>query len=71
MLTTAEAAARLGLTVRSVARLIRSKQLAATWNEYARRFEVDPAEVERYTNERRSPGRPKQVKEQVHEHPNT
>jgi excisionase family DNA binding protein len=57
-MTTAEAAHRLGITPRSVARLIRGKQLAAIWNEYARRFEIDEAEVERYKMERRGPGRP-------------
>ena len=61
-MTTSEAANRLGLTPRSVARLIRTKAIAATWNAYARRMEIDEAEIARYASERKSPGRPKVVK---------
>lgn len=60
-MTSTEAADRLGITARSVARLIRSKQLAATWNAYARRMEIDEAEIERYQDSRRKAGRPKKA----------
>jgi excisionase family DNA binding protein len=57
--TTKEAADRLGLTPRSVARLIRNKKIAAHWNIYARRMEIAEEEVDRYQKERKSAGRPK------------
>lgn len=57
-MTTHEAAARLGITARSVARLIRANLLAADWDAYARRYTIDSAEVERYERERRAQGRP-------------
>lgn len=63
MLTTKEAADRLGIKPRSVAALIQRHLLAATWNSYARRFEIDPTEVERYQREKRPAHRPKKVKE--------
>lgn len=55
-MTTTEAAKRLGMKFRSVVRLIRDGRLAATWNAYARRFDIDPEEVERYARERTGPG---------------
>lgn len=59
MLTTREAADRLGIKPRSVAALIQRGLLAATWNAYARRFEIEPTEVERYERERRLAHRPR------------
>lgn len=59
MLTTCEAADRLGIKPRSVMQLIRRKQITATWNEYARRYEIEPDEVERYRVERKPAHRPK------------
>lgn len=56
--TTAEAAEQLKITKRSIARLIRDKKIAANWNAYARRFEIEESEVERYKSERRTVGRP-------------
>jgi excisionase family DNA binding protein len=58
-MTTAEAADRLKIKPRSVVQLIRRGLLAATWNTYARRFEIEDAEVERYAVERRAQHRPK------------
>jgi Mn-dependent DtxR family transcriptional regulator len=57
-LTTREVADRLGIKPRSVAWLIRRGLIAATWNVYARRFEVELDEVERYARERRPQHRP-------------
>lgn len=65
MLTTREAADRLGIKPRSVAALIQRGLLIATWNSYARRFEIENAEVERYERERRPQHRPKKT------HPDT
>lgn len=61
MLTTKEAADRLGIKARSVAALIQRGLLAATWNDYARRFEIEDQEVERYKRERRPAHRPKET----------
>lgn len=53
-MTTAEAAARLNAltgrkyTDKHVARLCKRGAVAATWNAYARRWEVAQAEIERY-----------------------
>lgn len=59
--TTSEAADRLGIKPRSVVQLIRRGFLAATWNTYARRFEIDADEVTRYVTERRPRHRPRTV----------
>lgn len=53
---TTEAADRLGIKPRSVAKLIRDGKLTAIWNAYARRFEIEAEEVERYARERAKPG---------------
>lgn len=58
MLTTREAADRLGIAPRSVAWLIRGKKIAAIWNDYARRYEIEESEVERYQRERLPQHRP-------------
>lgn len=55
-MTTHEAANRLGLTARSVARLINQKLLTAT--KRGRDYWIEDAEVERYASERRKAGRP-------------
>lgn len=56
-MTTHEAADRLGLTARSVARLIKAGTLAAT--KRGRDYWIEDAEVERYQSSRRPAGRPK------------
>lgn len=61
MLTTHEAANRLGLTARSVARLIKRGALTAT--KRGRDYLIDEAEVDRYQRERRPVGRPQKPKE--------
>lgn len=60
-MTTHEAADRLGLTARSVARLINQKLLAAT--KHGRDYWIETTEVERYLSERRQRGRPKKIVE--------
>lgn len=57
MLTTHEAADRLGIKPRSVVQLIKRDLLAAV--KHGRDYSIDPAEVERYITERRPPHRPK------------
>jgi excisionase family DNA binding protein len=57
MLTTKEAGAILGLTARSVARLIGNKQITA--QRFGRDWMIEAAEVERYKRERKSVGRPR------------
>jgi hypothetical protein len=60
MLTTAEAAAQLGLNIVTLRGHIRGKRLSAVWNTYARRWEIEPAELERFKRERQvGAGRPK------------
>lgn len=56
-MTTHEAANRLGLTARSVARLIKTGILAA--DKRGRDYWIDEIEVARYAAERRKAGRPK------------
>lgn len=56
VMTTHEAADRLGITARSVARLIGQKLLTAT--KHGRDYWIEDAEVERYLSERRQRGRP-------------
>lgn len=58
MITT-EAADRLGIKPRSVVQLIKRGLITATWSAYARRFEIEAEEVERYATERRAQHRPK------------
>ena len=58
-MTIAEAAIALNLTPAWVWQLIKRSTIAGTCNAYARRWEIEPAEVERYRQERRTPGRPK------------
>ena len=62
-MTTHEAAARLGITARSVARLMRKGLINGQWDAYARRYTIDSAEVERYERERRAQGRPHSSRE--------
>lgn len=59
LLTTAEAAERLGITARSVARLLKGGKLAGTLR--GRDYLIEEEEVERYKRERRPVGRPKTV----------
>lgn len=56
-MTTTEAADRLGLTARSVARLIKTGAIAAT--KRGRDYWIDDAELERYQAIRKPAGRPK------------
>lgn len=56
-MTTYEAANRLGLTARSVARLINTGALTAI--KHGRDYWIDESEVARYASERRKAGRPK------------
>lgn len=60
-MTTHEAADRLGLTARSVARLIKTGAIAAT--KRGRDYWIEDAEVERYAAQRRPAGRPHKIKE--------
>lgn len=55
-MTTHEAANRLGLTARSVARLIKRGVIAA--EKRGRDYWIEEAEVARYEHERRPVGRP-------------
>jgi excisionase family DNA binding protein len=57
MLTTKEAGAILGLTARSVARLIGNKQITA--QRFGRDWMIEAGEVERYKQERKGVGRPR------------
>lgn len=57
MLTTKDAASRLGITARAVALLIQRKVIRA--EKFGRDYQIDPAEVERYERERRPAHRPK------------
>ena len=59
MLTTREAAERLGIQPRAIAKLIARGQLAATWNEAHTRLRIAEEEIERYQRERRPAHRPK------------
>lgn len=61
MLTTHEAADRLGLTARSVARLIKRGVIAA--QKRGRDYLIDEVEVARYERERKPVGRPYKTKE--------
>lgn len=56
-LTTHEAAERLGLTTRSVARLVKRGVIRA--EKRGRDYFIDEAEVARYLYKRRPAGRPK------------
>lgn len=56
-MTTHEAADRLGLTPRSVARLIKRGVIAAT--KRGRDYWIEDSEIERYIAARRPAGRPK------------
>lgn len=56
-MTTSEAASRLGLTARSVARLINTGKIAAI--KHGRDYWIDEAEIDRYQSTRRKAGRPK------------
>lgn len=56
-MTTHEAANRLGLTARSVARLIKAGVIAA--DKRGRDYWIDDSEVARYASERKPAGRPK------------
>jgi excisionase family DNA binding protein len=60
MLTTAEAAAELGKSLRTVQAHIERGNLEATM--YGRDYLIEPAELERFKRERRGRGRPKGVK---------
>lgn len=57
MLTTKDAAARLGVTARAVSLLIRSGAIKA--QKFGRDWMIDPVEVERYLQERRPAHRPR------------
>lgn len=57
MLTTKDAANRLGITARAVALLIQRKVLKA--EKFGRDYMIEPSEVERYQHERRPAHRPK------------
>lgn len=57
MLTTHEAADRLGINARSVARLIKRGQLQA--DKHGRDYSISPEEIERYLVERRPAHRPR------------
>lgn len=61
MLTTAEAADRLGIKPRSVAALIKRGLLAAM--KHGRDYSIATEEVERYERERRPQHRPSKPKE--------
>lgn len=60
-LTTAEAANRLGITARSVSRLIKKGAIKAT--KRGRDYLIADAEVTRYAIERRPAHRPKKTRE--------
>jgi excisionase family DNA binding protein len=60
MLTTAEAAAELGKSLRTVQAHIERGNLSAKM--YGRDYLIEPAELERFKRERRGRGRPKGVK---------
>jgi excisionase family DNA binding protein len=60
MLTTAEAADRLSITARSVARLIKRGTIKA--EKRGRDYLIEVAEVERYKSERIPAHRPKKVR---------
>lgn len=57
LLTTAEAAERLKITARSVARLLKGGKLIGTLR--GRDYLIEEEEVERYKRERRPAGRPR------------
>lgn len=57
-LTTADAAVALGLKLRTVQAHIKRGNLSAVWNDYARRYEIEPDEIERFKRENRKPGFP-------------
>ena len=61
MLTTHEAADRLGINARSVARLIKTGAIQAT--KRGRDYLIELDEVDRYATERRPVGRPRKPKE--------
>jgi hypothetical protein len=59
-ITTAEAAEVIGLNIVTLRGHIRSGRLQAVWNRYARRWEIEPTELERFKRERQvGAGRPK------------
>lgn len=60
MLTTKDAAARLGITARAVALLIQRGIIKA--EKFGRDYAIEPAEVERYMKERRAAHRPRKDK---------
>ncbi len=57
MLTTTEAADRLGVKPRSVVQFIKRGLIAAT--KHGRDYAIDPAEIDRYLIERKPAHRPK------------
>lgn len=61
MLTTKDAADRLGIKPRSVVWLIKNNRLAAT--KLGRDYVIEPAEIDRYLAERRPAHRPSKPKE--------
>lgn len=58
-MTVNEAGAALGLRPVTVRQHIKNGLIEATYNDYARRWEIEPSEVERYQQERKRAGRPK------------
>ena len=61
MLTTAEAADRLGVKPRSVVQFIKRGLIAAT--KHGRDYAIDEAEIERYERERRPAHRPQKPRD--------
>lgn len=61
MLTTAQAADRLGIKPRSVVQLIRRGLLAA--EKHGRDYAIEETEIDRYLSERRPAHRPGKAKE--------
>lgn len=58
-MTTADASRALHIATVTVRAHIKSGVLAATWNVYARQWEISDAEVARYAVERRAAHRPR------------
>jgi len=59
MLTTADAARRLGINAKSVAILIKRGLIKA--EKHGRDYSIEPSEIERYATERRPAHRPKKA----------
>ena len=62
MITAAAAAKILGLKKLSVLQLVRRGKIKATWNDAMGRYEIEEAEVDRYSKERLPAHRPTKKK---------